>query len=74
MKKVIVLKVKVLTGTHIEQAIKEAKGLAEKLGVGIEFDFNGIPMVIFPSSNIEEEVKSYWRELKRRAEEEKKNE
>jgi len=74
MKKAIVLKVEVLAGTHIEEAVREAKGLVEKLGVGIEFDFNGIPMVIFPSSNIEEEVKSYWRELKRRAKEEKKNE
>ena len=74
MKSAILLKVEVPLGTWLEDAIRDAKKIAEKIGVGVEFDFNDIPMVIFPSSNIEEEVKSYWRELKRRAEEEKKNE
>jgi len=74
MKSAILLKVEVPLGTWLEDAIRDAKKIAEKMGVGVEFDFNDIPMVIFPSSNIEEEVKSYWRELKRRAKEEKKNE
>ena len=73
MKSAILLKVEVPLGTWLEDAIRDAKKIAEKIGVGVEFDFNDIPMVIFPSSNIEEEVKGYWRELKRRAEEEKKN-
>jgi len=71
MKSAILLKVEVPLGTWLEDAIRDAKKIAEKMGVGVEFDFNDIPMVIFPSSNIEEEVKSYWRELKRRAKEEK---
>ncbi|RLE58697.1 MAG: hypothetical protein DRJ35_07395 [Thermoprotei archaeon] len=74
MKSAIFLKVEVPLGTWLEDAIRDAKKIAEKIGVGVEFDFNDIPMVIFSSSNIEEEVKGYWRELKRRAKEEKKNE
>ena len=74
MKSAILLKVEVPLGTWLEDAIRDAKKIAEKMGVGVEFDFNDIPIVIFPSSNIEEEVKDYWAELKRRAKEEKKNE
>jgi len=74
MKSAILLKVEVPLGTWLEDAIRDAKKIAEKIGVGVEFDFNDIPIVIFPSSNIEEEVKDYWAELKRRAKEEKKNE
>lgn len=74
MKSAILLKVEVPLGTWLEDAIRDAKKIAEKIGVGVEFDFNDIPMVIFSSSNIEEEVKGYWRELKRRTKEEKKNE
>jgi len=70
----IFLKVGVLAGTSIEQAVREAKGLAEKLGVEIEFNFNGIPMTIFPWSDVKEKVEDFKFEFKRRAEEEKKNE
>ena len=71
MKKAIVLKVKVLTGIHIEEAIKEAKKLAEKLEVGIEFDFNGVLMVVYSWSDIEKKIGEYHSELKRREEERK---
>ena len=70
----IFLKAEVLAGTHIEEAIREAKELAEKLGVGIKFDFNGVPVAIFPWSDVKEKVEDFRFEFKRRAEEEKKNE
>ncbi len=71
MKKAIVLKVEILAGTHIEEAIKEAKKLAEKLEVGIEFDFNGVSMVVYSWSDIEKKIEEYHSELKRREEERK---
>jgi len=73
MKKAIILKAEVLAGTHIKEAIGEAKGLAEKLGVGIEFNFNSILMVIFPWSDIGKKIEEYHSELKRREEERKEN-
>ena len=42
----VYLKAKVLAGTSIEEAIKDAKKIAEKIGTGIEFRFNGVLMLI----------------------------
>ena len=61
----VYLKAKVLAGTSIEEAIKDAKKIAEKTGTGIEFGFNGVLMLIDSSSDIQKEIEDYKFEIKR---------
>jgi len=61
----VYLKAKVLAGTSIEEAIKDAKKIAEKIGTGIEFRFNGVLMLIDSSSDIQKEIEDYKFEIKR---------
>ena len=61
----VYLKAKVLAGTSIEEAIKDAKKIAEKTGTGIEFRFNGVLMAITASSDIQKKIEDYEFEIKR---------
>lgn len=61
----ILLKASFLPGTYLDDAIKDAKMIAEKTGAGIEFRFNGVLMVIDASTDIEEMRKYYDFEIKR---------
>ena len=44
---------------HIKTVIEEAKQLAAKLGCGVTFKFNGIPMEITADSDTEEKYNEY---------------
>jgi len=44
---------------HIKTVIEEAKQLAAKLGCGVTFEFNGIPMSIVSDSDTEEKYNEY---------------
>jgi len=61
----VYLKAKVLAGTSIEEAIKDAKKIAERTGTGIEFRFNGVLMAITASSDIQKKIEDYEFEIKR---------
>ena len=61
----VYLKASVLAGTSLEEAIKDAKKIAEKTGTGIEFGFNGVLMLIDSSSDIQKEIEDYKFEIKR---------
>ncbi len=61
----VFLKAEILAGTNIEEAIEEAKKVAKKIGVGIDFEFNGIPVTVFPWSDTKKKVEHYKFELKR---------
>jgi len=61
----IFLKAEILPGTSIEEAIEAAKKVAEKLGVGIDFDFNGVLVTVSPWTDTKEKIKDYEFELKR---------
>ncbi|RKX54121.1 MAG: hypothetical protein DRP24_06590 [Thermotoga sp.] len=62
----VILKASFLPGTEIGKAIEKAKELAEELGVAIEFNFNGVNMIVFPWSDVEEEIQEYEFEIRRR--------
>lgn len=47
----IILKVEFLAGVDIFDAGEEAIALAEKLNVGIKFDFNGILCTVWPGDS-----------------------
>lgn len=59
----LMIKVDVLGGTSIDEAVIEAKALSQKLDVGIEFNFNGVHMSIFPHRNVVESIEQYHKEL-----------
>ena len=61
----VLLKAEILAGTSIEEAIEAAKKVAEKLGVGIDFNFNGVPVTVFPWTDTKEKIEDYKLELKR---------
>jgi len=60
-----ILKVEVLAGTDIADAIYEAKQKCEELDlVYVSFDFNGISMSIGRNTDVEDAVASYHQALK----------
>ena len=50
---------------HIKTVIEEAKQLAKKLGCGVTFEFNEIPMSITADSDTEEKYNEYLANLER---------
>jgi len=61
----ILLEASVLLGTYFDDAIRDAKMIAEKTGARVKFSFNGILMVIDASTNIQEMKEYYEFEIKR---------
>jgi len=64
MRNRVLLNIEVPLGIWIEDAIRVGRKLAKDLGVGIKFDFNGVTMIIYPDSDIGEEIRKYYSELK----------
>lgn len=60
----ISLKVEIIGGSDIEQAIKDARYLADRLGVLVIFNFNGVHMAVSSNSNLEDKHNEYKTELK----------
>lgn len=52
-----------LAGTDIREAISEAIEIAKKEGCIVNFKFNGVDMRIFSGSDIDEEIKHYYKKL-----------
>jgi sugar/nucleoside kinase (ribokinase family) len=48
----ISIKVEVASSTKLKEAIYEALDLANRLNINVSFDFNGIPMLVFPTCDI----------------------
>ena len=48
-------------GTDLEDAIREAIGLAKRENCIVKFSFNGVPMQIYEYSDITEEVSGYFK-------------
>lgn len=46
----ILLKVEVMAGAEIGKASKQICDLAKKLGINVEFDFNGQSIIVRPDS------------------------
>ena len=65
--------VRVFPGTTIQQAVQEAIWFAQRLGVPIEINFNGVYLYIFHWSSVEEKVHEFESELKRQAEKRRNN-
>jgi hypothetical protein len=59
----IYLKVKGLAGSEILQVSKEAIELANKVGVSVEFDFNGVVCVARPNESAESLAKNWEQEV-----------
>lgn len=57
------LKVETLPGTPLNLAIQDAKDLSQRIGIGIELRFNGIPLLITASSETESISKLYDKSL-----------
>jgi len=65
-----ILRISFLEGTDIEAAIKEAIEIRKRLGLSVEFSFNGIMMFIC-SDNVKHYMQEYENELKRMIEKER---
>ena len=61
-------------GQYISDAVREAASLADKLGVCVDFKFNGVPMFVLPNDirSVETISKEYFDGLKQRNDAEKK--
>ena len=43
-----ILKIEIVAASHIERACSDACRIAELLGIGVEFDFNGVRCLALP--------------------------
>jgi hypothetical protein len=55
------LEVEVLAGSGVRETIADAKFLASKLDLMVVFDFNGVPMHVRSSTDVDKEVDRYRR-------------
>ena len=60
---IMMLALKPLAGSHVDCAIDDAIRLAQELGVGINFSFNGVKLTVFSGSNRNELSAEYERRL-----------
>lgn len=61
----LVLNMRCLAGSSIEESIKQAKFLALTLPIAaVEFNFNGVRIFITQNSDIEEHIEGYYKEIK----------
>jgi len=56
---------RVIAGTNIEDAIREARLVCERNSCIVEFSFNGVDMEIHAFDNVKDRVAEYRRELKK---------
>ena len=59
----ISVKVEAHPGQDITEASIQAIDLADRLGINVEFDFNGVTCVACPGAKAEQMVESFHREL-----------
>ena len=59
------IQVKFNCGYSIEDAARDMCALADRLGVGIEADFNGVSLIASPRGNAVALVEAYRREVSR---------
>lgn len=71
MSKNLSVQVSFLAGTHIRSAYTEARELADKLGVGVEFRFNGVLCWCRPGDDIDHRVAVFDADLERQAKRQK---
>ncbi len=56
----LIINVKLLAGTHIRQAIAEAKDLAERMDLAyVVFDFNSVKMSVSRRADVNELAEEY---------------
>jgi len=59
MRRNILIKVDVIGGTSIDEAVSESLTLSKQLNIGVEFSFNGVHILVFPSSDIADKIREY---------------
>lgn len=67
---VLWFKAEIAPGTSIRLAAREACRMASKLDVGVEFDFNDVPLWAYPDSDPMDIVREYNARIGIKAEEE----
>ena len=55
----LLLRVEFIAGSDIEDCCKEAKEFSKQIGKPVVFNFNGVSMLIFSSSDIKDCVEQY---------------
>jgi hypothetical protein len=51
-------------GTEIREAITEAQRIATQLNIGVQFNFNGIEVIVTRNTNIDEKVKLFEKAIR----------